>query len=815
MATNLETFPRNIYVGANSPNSCSFQNQSIASRTISGVTWQVCGFWALDTATGKLAIGVRQLPWGAWTIYKYNGVGGFTDISLSADDAHNVVCVEIDADGYVHVAYDHHTSALHYRRSDAPLASWTGALTAELSMLGTNETAVTYPCFFRDPQGVLRFMFRQQNAAGSGADYYFYQYTEGTTSWAACSGTGTAGKLIENTGSGATAIFPYPFLIPCYSSDWDGAGTGWMHLSWTPRKETGGTLGENIYHMKWNGSAWKKLDGSAQTIPANVGNAENVHTTTTSDNLLNTSYMCLDANDRPHITVIKDVTGVSQLHDLYWDGSAWQLQQLTSYAGTSASTNWGRPLIVNDAATNACYILFSHANNETGVMVQLASNPGDFTTWTKTTFYNAQIGMHEPTIDWNLWRTEKEICMWVVRGRDISSGLETPRIVQRGLKSVSVAFTPTRKHALTIDHTKVGTGGVTGYTAVLTRANFDNEVCDPSGTNRAQKDGGDLRFYSDQGFSTQIACQIVTFGYDSSSGAGDAVVEVRVGPITLSDSADTVIYVGYHSASNQRQPFVDETYGARAAHDANWLFNVPFSRSQSNAYALGDSYFNASVGFTSYATAKLGNGVDFNGASAFAIPGQTLGIGSAFSMAAWLSVDTTLTEIGMIFGADDNSTNRGLFFRVESATGKPTLIRFDSSNNVTTNITGTSDLRNAGFKRVVGEWNNSAGANVRVNGTSEASDVNTTAQHDDASLVWRIGLRQKASGSPSYDLLLKAIMDQFEVHTTKRGAAWWTTDYNNQNSPSTFAAAGTPSAAGLYPPWWIQNVNEIVGANQS
>lgn len=781
MATQQESLERAAYTAATTPNSTAIMDHAIFSRTISGTTYQVCGYWS---SSQKLTLGIRTLPFGAWTLYHYDGTGGLANISLTTGDDHNAISVCIDADGLVHMAYAVHNSALHYRRSTAAVGSWTGALTAEQSFIGTNETSVTYPSFFVDPVGKLRVMIR--SGIGGVGDYYMYQWNDTTDTWAAIGGSGTNGIILQNPGS--PDISPYPFQLPVFTSDWDGAGTGYMYMAWTPRQL--GLMGENVYVLRWDGlTTWSKIGGSTQTMPATSANSDNVHTTSTTVGLLNTSGMCLDANNRPVISIIKSDGTRHQLWALYYTGSAWSITQVSSFSAANTYTDYGRPYVVCDTASNIVYMIWAHASL-TGVQ-QSASDPGDFSTWTTTTFWNAVVGNGEPRLDPAAWVREGELCMFIARGRNISSGTETIRIVQRAPKAVSLDYTETRKHAITIDHTKVGSGGTSNFTILLTRANFDNEVCDPSGSYKAQADGGDLRFYSDSSLTTQLACHVVRFGHDSSSGAGDATCEVRVGPLTLSSSTDTTIYVAYHAASGTKhQPFIDETYGAKAAYDASWKHAFPMTRSKLDLLTLDEYTLRLFAGAPAHGTGKIGNGVDFNGAEGFTFGTRQLGIGSAFSLFGWVSVDTTLSDFGFMFGADDNSGNRALQFRVDQSTGKVTLIRFNSSNSVTTNITGTSDLRNAGFKRVAAIWDTTSGAAIYINATSEASDANLTAQHDDTALEWTVGYNRTATPANRY--FLQAILDQFEVHTTRRNAAWITTDFNNGNSPASFSAAGTP-----------------------
>ncbi|WP_418606433.1 BNR-4 repeat-containing protein [Georgenia sp. SUBG003] len=90
-----------------------------------------------------------------WTPYRGNVV-----------DAHNSISIAVDGDGYLHVAWSHHNSPLRYARSVAPGSLELGR---ERSMISPydQESVVTYPEFFRLPDGDLFFLYRD-GASGNG-----------------------------------------------------------------------------------------------------------------------------------------------------------------------------------------------------------------------------------------------------------------------------------------------------------------------------------------------------------------------------------------------------------------------------------------------------------------------------------------------------------------------------------------------------------------------------------------------------------------------------------------------------------------------
>src|SRR6187455_2257993 len=105
---------------------------------------------AFYNADGRVVIATRKLTDTQWTTT-------VTDLTGNLQDAHNIISIIADGAGYLHVSWDHHGHPLRYVRSKAPESL---EFTGKIPMTGKNESNVTYPQFFRLPDGNLLFFFR-------------------------------------------------------------------------------------------------------------------------------------------------------------------------------------------------------------------------------------------------------------------------------------------------------------------------------------------------------------------------------------------------------------------------------------------------------------------------------------------------------------------------------------------------------------------------------------------------------------------------------------------------------------------------------
>ena len=101
-------------------------------------------------AEGYLVLGKRKLNSELWTLHR-------TQYRGNVKDAHNIISMIIDGEGYLHISIDHHGHKLNYCRSIAPASLELGE---KMPMTGVDEGNVTYPEFYSLSGGDLLFVYR-------------------------------------------------------------------------------------------------------------------------------------------------------------------------------------------------------------------------------------------------------------------------------------------------------------------------------------------------------------------------------------------------------------------------------------------------------------------------------------------------------------------------------------------------------------------------------------------------------------------------------------------------------------------------------
>jgi hypothetical protein len=208
----------------------------------------------------------RELPSGPWksvslagyqrTETRNRGKGGV--LSRGFGDGHEKVAMGISPDGVIHLAFDHHVSTLHYRRSKIPVANdpaahvWSADLFRPVddNLGGPMIEGATYPAFISD--GVHFTLSLRLNGGSGGADSHLFEYSEGR--WILASPQ--ASKLIDKQWScGDKTVSAYPF----------GQATqnGRRHFAWcwrdTPDERTCHDL--CYAYSDDNGKTWLNNEG--------------------------------------------------------------------------------------------------------------------------------------------------------------------------------------------------------------------------------------------------------------------------------------------------------------------------------------------------------------------------------------------------------------------------------------------------------------------------------------------------------------------------------------------------------------------------
>jgi len=335
----------------------------------------------------------------------------------------------------------------------------------------------------------------------------------------------------------------------------------------------------------------------------------------------------------------------------------------------------------------------------------------------------------------------------------------------------------TRRIALVIDHTKVGSGGVSAFSVLLTRASFgSNGDTAFYGANAMQADCGDLGFSLDSAGVTQLACDIIVAGLDTgSSGSANSPFQVRVNVPTISSVADTTIYMWYNGGGGLTQPGVNATYGQYKAYDANWKGYWPESAIDRTS---GQTTLTAS-GTVTYSAGKIGNGYNFN-ATSFLSAATALVTTQPVTLIGWYKPGASGTTYwGIQLGAATGSNN--CWYTLLRNTGN-TRFGYKNFSGVSLDVSSPA-WTNAAWNFVAGDQSAANAADVYLAATTVHG---TSSESPAGGSLTQIG----GGGSTAW------MMDDCQVHNTARAAAWITTEYNQSNSPSTFSAGGAPATVG-------------------
>ena len=344
----------------------------------------------------RVVLGKRKLGTDAWALKT-------TAYQGNALDAHNSISIMVDGGGYLHLAWDHHNSALRYARSVSPGAL---ELTGPLAMTGQDERSVSYPEFHRQPDGNLLFFYRD---GGSGrGNLVINRYDTATQSW-----TRLHGNLIS--GEGRRNAYWQSFL--------DAHGT--LHVSWVWRESPDVASNHDLAYARSRdgGRRWETSDGRPYTLPITAASAEYAARIPQHSELINQTSMSADRYGQPYIASYWRRAGsaVPQYQVVYRSGGAWQALELDfrrspfslSGAGTKAIPV-SRPQIMVGTQGHQPTALLVFRDAERGSRVSVA-HITDFSAgrWTVRDLTTEAVGAWEPSFDTELWRTRGELNLFL------------------------------------------------------------------------------------------------------------------------------------------------------------------------------------------------------------------------------------------------------------------------------------------------------------------------------------------------------------------------------------------------------------------
>jgi len=334
---------------------------------------------------------------------------------------------------------------------------------------------------------------------------------------------------------------------------------------------------------------------------------------------------------------------------------------------------------------------------------------------------------------------------------------------------------------ITIDHTKVP-GDLTDYVGLI--------VPDGSAGYAALyalclEGGGDIRLFKSDD-TTELAREIVTFSVTDETGE----IHYKYSG-TLSSSVDTDIHV--YADGSSSEPAASATYGSEAVWPSSYaaVFHMndasgtlkDSTGNSNNAAVTGTLTYGESgeigdaVGFRTPSTADYATltTYPYTGENTLTWQGwvnQTSALGSANEshILHWDSFDTWIDRI-----SGDRCR-----FGIRNASGVRVIL-----NATTTWTTGVWQMFHATY--------DGSTMRMHMDGVADSTTASQTGNLEAQTNRGQIGSRTNTTNTP-----YGGDMDEIRLLTEALSANWITTEYNNQNSPSTFysvAAVAGGSAA--------------------
>jgi autotransporter-associated beta strand protein len=370
-------------------NSTSFKIQSLTTVG----NYQFVAYYDQGTtgANRNVTIARRNItsPGNLWHITHT----AFT--SFNSTDAHNVISIGVDGDGYLHLSWGMHNNNLLYTRSTAPVTNGNpmsfvgqsaGNSGAVNTMTGMHETSVTYPNFYNIP-GSDDLLFNYRTGSSGDGVYRISKYDTASGDW-----TFTRASWIENTDPSGLNYNAYPHNMVYDSS-------GGLHATWTfrynsdsPAGESGFQTNHNIYYgySPDHGATWYR--DPAGTVPysgpINDATSEIVVAIPEGSSFINTGTMALDTSGNPLVATYWAPGANDAAPDhrrqymlAYYDGDEWKTSQITNRRvddprakiseGQLPNSWMGRPQVLVDDY-NRAYVVYNDNEGMTNVTVAVS-----------------------------------------------------------------------------------------------------------------------------------------------------------------------------------------------------------------------------------------------------------------------------------------------------------------------------------------------------------------------------------------------------------------------------------------------------------
>lgn len=352
-------------------------------------------FVAYYDSAANVVLAKRLHGTGEWKIHT-------TQYKGNVYDAHNVISIMVDGDGYLHMSWDHHNNQLNYCKSVAPFSCELGE---KVPMTGENETVVSYPEFYKFSNGDLLFAYRD-GGSGNG-NLVLNRYRISTQKWER-----VQTNLIDGEGQ-RNAYWQI------HIDQQDRVLVSWV---WRETPDVASNHDMCFARSDNGGLSWERSNGKAYNLPINIGSAEVVLPIPQNSNLINQTSMSSDDEGNIYIATYFKAKGDSctQFHLIYSEGEKWARSKVTNrsldfnLSGIgSRSIPISRPqIVVSGTGVNKnVHVIYRDEEHDNKVCISSANvNRLD---WQLNVLNTQSTGRWEPSFDTELWGDKQKLHLYL------------------------------------------------------------------------------------------------------------------------------------------------------------------------------------------------------------------------------------------------------------------------------------------------------------------------------------------------------------------------------------------------------------------
>jgi hypothetical protein len=455
----------------------------------------------------------------------------------------------------------------------------------------------------------------------------------------------------------------------------------------------------------------------------------------------------------------------------------------TYTAGSNAGTGSGSATIDNQTLSAPIVItvpppptlsLVSPASGVQGTTVPVTLTGTNFVAGSTVVVSNSGITVSGVTVV-----SATEITATFTIAPSAALGAANVSVTTGGGTSGTVSFTVTnaafsRYRAITIDHTKVANTDQSNF-PFLFSGTFSYLATVANGGEVTNASGYDISFYADAAGATPLRWEMES--YDPASGTINAWILVP----TLSHTANTTIYLFYGNAGITS--FQGGALGS--VWDAN--FQAVWHLPNGGVLTANDSTANgnnAAIVGASAAAGRIGGGAEFSSASdSITAPNSaSLNITGAWTLSCWVYPTVSNAYQGLI-SRGGTSWDYAMYL---IPSGTDYLYLVSDNFGMAINLMSHPWSVNA-WNHIVVTVSQSGTATVYVNGQQAA--VVPSAFSPSA-----VPLPQSDVATTTLGRNFIGTLDECRVSSSARSGDWIKTEFNNQNSPSTFYFIGAETS---------------------